>query len=314
MTTPTGETNHLAALSSIPGAGDALAAAANGEPVTDEMRAIMQAAIESDPGLQKSLLEAMQREHVEREKSEITPLRGYVVKTALTKSTESYPSGLKVFVNMTHSPYVPAPPVATEDEIKRALKGEATTEDGKPTWRVPMSLSGLRDDSDKAGRACLVVDALVHSDVHERGEADWDFKVFLIELALEWVEEKHKLSLSRDFSLPKMKSKGAVAPHTIYRPQRAGIATATKQRPTYTLRRDAARRHVVVSVALPLVYTAEKIDVDIEPARVDIDHPLYALSVPLDPLVDVDAEKCDAVFDKATRTLAVTLPYLAGSA
>jgi hypothetical protein len=52
-----------------------------------------------------------------------------------------------------------------------------------------------------ANRACLVLDACVHTDVLTKGEAHWEFKLFLIELAIEWVEQKHQLLLSRGTSI-----------------------------------------------------------------------------------------------------------------
>ena len=54
-----------------------------------------------------------------------------------------------------------------------------------------------RTDSDKSGSSCIVFDACIHEDPMEKSIEDVDFKYFLITLALEWVEAKHNLSLSR---------------------------------------------------------------------------------------------------------------------
>ncbi|KAJ3353688.1 PIH1 domain-containing protein 1 [Allomyces javanicus] len=294
------ETNHLSALSNIPTADKA--AHAEWEQA---MQSVM-SEMKQDPELQKSLAEALQAQ-TEQEAFEITPMPGFAIKTSLTKSTATYPSGFKVFINLCHSPYVPAPPVATDDEIRAAITGA----DGA-AWKVPMSLTGPRDDADKLGRPCVVFDACVHSDVVAKAESDWDFKQFIIELAIQWAEEKHGMSLSREFALPKMKSKGPPGIHKVYRAKRAGVATIPQQEPLYQVKHQPDQQRVTVLVKLPLIATAQQVALDIEEHKVELDHKLYRLSVPIRAgTVDVDHADCDAVFDKSTRVLQVTLPLVA---
>ncbi|KNE65285.1 hypothetical protein AMAG_10927 [Allomyces macrogynus ATCC 38327] len=283
------ETNHLSALSNIPTADKA--AHTEWEQV---MQSVM-SEMKQDPELQKSLAEALQAQ-TEQEAFEITPMPGFAIKTSLTKSTATYPSGFKLFINLCHSPYVPAPPVATEDEIRAAITGA----DGA-AWKVPMSLTRPRDDADK-----------LHSDVVAKAEGNWDFKQFIIELAIQWVEEKHGMSLSREFALPKMKSKGPLGIHKVYRAKRAGVATIPQQEPLYQVKHQLDQRCVTVMVKLPLIATAQQVALEIEEHQVELDHKLYRLSVPIRAgTVDVDHAECDAVFDKSTRVLQVTLPLVA---
>ncbi|ORZ41423.1 pre-RNA processing PIH1/Nop17-domain-containing protein [Catenaria anguillulae PL171] len=241
------ETNHLASLSSLPPSSpdsnpsDALA---NLPPELQQLlhQAAASGDLPTDPAALRDFVSAAAAGGTpQQDAQEIVPMKGYVIKTSLAKSSPVYPSGMKVFVNVTHSPYVPAPPVATDEEIKRAI-ADAPSNNKKPAWRVPMSLSDVRDDLDKAGRPCLVVDALVNTSVVHKSEHSPDFGAFVNELALSWVEAKHNLSVSRAYSLPHMQCKGDPAPHVIYRAKRAGIAEsdAVKQTPMYRVRRSGA--------------------------------------------------------------------------
>lgn len=42
-----------------------------------------------------------------------------------------------------------------------------------------------------------MVDACVHTDAYKRTEKDFDYKLYIMELAMEWVEEKCQIELSR---------------------------------------------------------------------------------------------------------------------
>ncbi len=69
-----------------------------------------------------------------------------MVKTVHTGASEHprFPLSLKVFLNLCQSPFLPAPPPATDDEIAKALEsGDASA------YRVPLSMSDLREDCDK---------------------------------------------------------------------------------------------------------------------------------------------------------------------
>lgn len=111
----------------------------------------------------------------------IQPRPGFVIKTAVRvdrKSSNSSSvdrsadndsdnvSAFKLFINICQSDEVPAPPPATDTEVQRAvdallLEGNGAEDDTGPvavTYRVPLSLSTVRDDVDKGGvrevRAC----------------------------------------------------------------------------------------------------------------------------------------------------------------
>lgn len=46
-----------------------------------------------------------------------------------------------------------------------------------------------------------MVDACVHTDAYKRTEKDFDYKLYIMELAMEWVEEKCQIELSRSMFL-----------------------------------------------------------------------------------------------------------------
>lgn len=74
---------------------------------------------------------------------------------------------------------------------------------------------------DKQSNLCLVFDACINSRPYKKCLDNHDFKLFITELAIEWVEEKHKLKLNRgQITFPKMMAKGNLIPHTIARQKR----------------------------------------------------------------------------------------------
>ncbi|KAJ3170169.1 PIH1 domain-containing protein 1 [Geranomyces variabilis] len=255
----------------------------------------------------------------------LVPEPGFVVKTQNLETVGDWPVGLKVFINVCHSPHVPAPPLATDDEIRAALNAE-----DHAAYKVPLSLSSPKADRDKSGKTCLVFDACVHTGPLEKAMADFDFKLFLIILSLEWVEEKHKLKLSREFSLPKLKAKGRLSKHIIRRAKRPIIAevasssgsptaatkTSSKPFPPRSLPQPeydiicepptGPPEYIVVRVRLPDLKTLGTATLDVEARRLILEIPdAYSLDATLPAAIDT--REGGAQFDRATRVLTVTL-------
>ncbi|KAJ3221846.1 PIH1 domain-containing protein 1 [Clydaea vesicula] len=165
---------------------------------------------------QEDFLKAQQILNKQRE---VNPTPQFVIKTNSLKKVDNYPKGLKIFINVCSSHEIPSPPLVTDDELRKALHAEDNV-----TYKVPLSLTGPRADLDKGGKACLVFEACVNSIVTKKAFEDEDYKLFIIELCIEWVEEKHKFELNREFSIPKMKSKGKLGVHLVNRPKKPYIA------------------------------------------------------------------------------------------
>ncbi|KAI9012983.1 PIH1 family [Gaertneriomyces semiglobifer] len=251
--------------------------------------------------------------------TEVIPLPGFVVKTHNRVKVQDWLPGLKVFVNICHSPKIPAPPPATDDEIRRAVSAEDNT-----AYKVPLSLSSPRPGQDKSGKACLIFDACVHTNPLNKALRDPDYKLFLIELALEWIEEKHKLELSREFSMPKMLSKGQLATHFIRRPPRpivseVAVPAISSQpsaktsralpRPEYHILTEPSEgqpEFIVVRIPLPGVKSMKDTTLDIEAKRLIMTVPeKYHLDITFEHEIDIN--EGGAQFDKRTRVLMVTL-------
>ncbi|KAF9274019.1 hypothetical protein BGZ88_003337 [Linnemannia elongata] len=158
---------------------------------------------------------------------EITPVPGFVVQTRTTKQSNQVPMGNKtivypvetvVFINICSSDLMPQPSKATEAEIRKAIQAEEGV-----TYQVPFQVSPPREYRDSVAKVYLVVDACIHTEPYKRSEKDFDYKLYIMELAMEWVEEKCRVELSRNFELPNMKSKDELKKRSIILPKPPAI-------------------------------------------------------------------------------------------
>ncbi|TFK24898.1 hypothetical protein FA15DRAFT_388240 [Coprinopsis marcescibilis] len=127
------------------------------------------------------------------------------------------PVGMKVFVNIAWDKNVPPPPEGSEEVIQKAMKGDedVTQRDNKSGWYVPVIVSDPRLDKDKAGKPSLVVDCVYNTSVKSRTLRDPEFKIFLVELALQRVEAQTGLTFSRSIGTPNLAAKGKLLPRTV---------------------------------------------------------------------------------------------------
>ncbi|KAF5352947.1 hypothetical protein D9758_007899 [Tetrapyrgos nigripes] len=156
--------------------------------------------------------------------------------------------GFKLFVNIAWDASVPAPPEGSEEVIQSAMKGEdVDDENNSAGWFVPVVVSEGRQETDKGGHqtTCasnpiglgpkppkilqsvhhfatnaprnpsLVFDCVYHTSIKSRALKDPEFKVFIIELALQRIEAQTQLVLSRNIATPNISSKGKLQPRTV---------------------------------------------------------------------------------------------------
>eukprot|EP00003_Mantamonas_plastica_P033132 TRINITY_DN934_c0_g1_i13.p1 TRINITY_DN934_c0_g1~~TRINITY_DN934_c0_g1_i13.p1 ORF type:complete len:506 (+),score=191.71 TRINITY_DN934_c0_g1_i13:902-2419(+) len=180
-------------------------------------------------------LDELEKQEAEREQTIqntemdiMFPDPGFVVK--VREDVNGQPGG-KVFINVCQcakvghpSRYNPETGVVDTSEvlnIAKALKDQSMS----ANVRVPISLGQPKSDKDAKGSDCLVFDVVFHPDTLTQAEESIDTKYFIIEMALEWIEEKHKLVLERDAKFPKMKYKGSgdPEPHNIRVPKKSKI-------------------------------------------------------------------------------------------
>ncbi|RUS30309.1 pre-RNA processing PIH1/Nop17-domain-containing protein [Jimgerdemannia flammicorona] len=123
---------------------------------------------------------------------EVHPTAGFVCKTATTTETKKHMQGTNVYINVCYAPEIPQPITTTEREIQRALNAEPGA-----VYQIPLSLGEMRGDANRAGKPNLVFDACIHTNPYVRAERDLDYRLYVLELAMELVEEKEGVTLSR---------------------------------------------------------------------------------------------------------------------
>ncbi|KAG8858960.1 hypothetical protein FRB96_004780 [Tulasnella sp. 330] len=148
--------------------------------------------------------------------------------TTVVKVTKGY----KIFLNLCYDHAVPPPPERTEDQIRKAMLGadleSLNGPGGQDPYFVPVIVSDGRPVTDKAGKPSLVFDCVFNAGLKGRATKDTDYRTFLIELALERVEDKSGLTLSREIATPNLLSKGDLEPRTVLIPSMLPTATTSK--------------------------------------------------------------------------------------
>ncbi|CAO3601358.1 unnamed protein product [Absidia cylindrospora] len=146
----------------------------------------------------------------------IQPQAGYACKTRIESrrtpaKQPSYAPGLTVYINVCHSDRMPAPALATEAEIQAALMAAPNA-----TYRIPLSLGLPRHVKDD-GSSCqgVILDACIHTQPFIRSEHDLDFRLHVLELALEHTEDALGVNLSREFSMLRLPAKDMPIPTRI---------------------------------------------------------------------------------------------------
>lgn len=151
----------------------------------------------------------------------IQPQAGYVCKTRVISSSKNtkYKVGTIVYINICYATAIPAPPIVTEKEIQKALEGEPNA-----SYKVPLSMGQERFEKD-----CLIMDACINTQPYLRSEKDLDFRLYILELSMEYVEEIVSVNLSREFTMPtSIKSMGGNIPARILRLPKPSLITAVK--------------------------------------------------------------------------------------
>ncbi|KAG0707213.1 pre-RNA processing PIH1/Nop17-domain-containing protein [Suillus ampliporus] len=258
---------------------------------------------------------------------------------AISNTPITIPKGLKIFVNIAWDANVPPPPAGSEDAIQKAMRGEDYPESNPDGWFVPVVVSDLRDDKDKAGQSAFVVDCVFNTTIKSRTLKDADFKVFIIELALQRVESQTSLSLSRQIGTPNIASKGKLAtrqvlvpgllfppghPHhksdtkanliqelasptaAASAPRAKGIlkSISNSHAPTWTWTNDQCKIRIIINVPNVTHADIPNSTLDVEPRRVTLHIPaLYDLDINLDVAPDADSTSRHGLLGKGVIEL-----------
>jgi len=112
----------------------------------------------------------------------------------------------KVFLNICTEPSIPPPPQLSDEELGRISRTEDVS--GLENYYIPVILGDVRQDTDKSGKPCHVADCVVHPLVRTAAERIPEYRTLLIAIVLDQADANYRWNLSREISIPNMKSKG----------------------------------------------------------------------------------------------------------
>jgi hypothetical protein len=149
----------------------------------------------------------------------VVPEPHFAIKTSRPDPAGGGGPPLKFFINVCSSDQVPPLREMTKlDEAGQEQRG----------IHVPVSVGPLKKEVDRAGAPCEVVDVVVHPGVAGDCERDGTggMRHFVVDLALQYVERKYAVALSREYKLPRLRYQGPQVTGQRMRRQaaRAGIA------------------------------------------------------------------------------------------
>ncbi|KAJ8661348.1 hypothetical protein O0I10_003100 [Lichtheimia ornata] len=241
----------------------------------------------------------------------VQPQPGYVCKTKVVKcSNKKYASGTVVYINICYADAIPAPPVMPESEIEKAFNADPTA-----TYRVPVSLGQERNEHDNAGKPALIFDACINTQPYMRSERHLEFRLYILELCIELIEERISVELSREFTMPKTPSKGEIPARVLRLPKPALVSAVRNQKkpkkeekskPIISV--DEARSMLKVVIPQMPALSSSSWSLDIEPTQLllgGVGSSLVKIALPRP--VKVDDTTNTATFYKKSLDLVIEL-------
>lgn len=132
----------------------------------------------------------------------LDPKPGFTVKTRVVALPQALQLGRKLFVNVCHDPQVPKP---QDDEfVPETVFPKIVTNE----WEIPIIVSLPKEVVDKKGSALTAIDCCINSTCFTWIQLFIDLKKIVIEWCLEAIEVTNDITLDRDYTIPKMLSKG----------------------------------------------------------------------------------------------------------
>ncbi|KAJ1968705.1 hypothetical protein IWQ62_001077 [Dispira parvispora] len=255
--------------------------------------------------------------------STVTPTPGFVFATVVSNNQPSgsdigiytpgelhveFPKGLPIRVNVCSSPILPTPPTNSEAEIQKALAADPSS-----VYKIPLFLSPPVRDSQG-----VTFDAVVHPQPLARAVQDFDFKLYLIELCMEWVEERAPMQLSRQFTLPSIPYYGTPGAHHINLPEpqlvqeveKTEAHTKPKALPTKQVKATVTQLNKQVDILTLTLATyrcaPSQVLVEIDPTTVTVT--IDNVTRLQTPHPFTSYQSCRAYFITQNRTLKVLCP------
>uniref|UniRef100_A0A8C1TTR4 Dynein, axonemal, assembly factor 2 n=1 Tax=Cyprinus carpio TaxID=7962 RepID=A0A8C1TTR4_CYPCA len=213
-------------------------------------------------------------------------------------------AGEKRFINICSNQLIDKPSC----EAGRGRGGKAGY-----NWRLPFSLTPGRPDRDAAGNRCVIYDVIFHPDALHAAETKKRLMELLHSTAVGGVEDSFHIKLDKGhIKQLKMKYKGVPQAAVIRRPIPGHEQQQIIDLQDYRCSRDsgprARPREIIITVALPLLRSAQDAEVRVQERRLVLESqkPAYKLDLPLS--YPVDEDKGDAKFNKTKKELTITLP------
>jgi len=253
---------------------------------------------------------------------QVKPTPGFCLKTKIGDDE-------KVFINVCHSEELPVPPDISDEELIKITESQDPSR-----FRVPISLGEPHAEVDHSGKGCSAYDVIVNSEFYKRTQNRPVLKNFLLTLALEGLEQKYDLMLSRDCKILKNKKfLGSAETQHIRQKSKPSITEvepkndiATKkpliteldnqtssmaEKPMFKIIREPLEgdpKFLIMEIHLPKLTTSKIAKLEVGEDRVVFHaHPnLYHLDIDLPYYVD--NEEVGAQFNKSTKILTATIP------
>ncbi|KAM8927758.1 PIH1 domain-containing protein 1 [Pelodytes ibericus] len=249
----------------------------------------------------------------------VRPQPGFCIKTRTSKNT-------KIFINICKSSYIPAPPDLSEQELVTILES-----DDPSGYRVPMSIGEPHVEVDNSGSGCTAYDIIINDSFFEKMKANELFREFFITVAMEGLENKYEMELSREWKMLKnrkfmgliseqnirTKSKPiiqemdtSVSPNNPSKPLIAEI-NSSPVLPEYKIMAEPPEGHpsfLVAEISLPKVSSVRSLVLDLGEDRIVLlGRPdLYRLDIFIP--YNIIQEESGAQFNKEKKVLTITMP------
>lgn len=236
----------------------------------------------------------------------VQPQAGFVCKTHVVSTrNKKYPVNTVVFINICFASAIPAPPSVSESEIQKALNAEPNA-----TYKIPLSMGIERNEGDK-----LIMDACVHTQAYLRCEKDLDYRLYILELAMEYVEEICSVNLSREFTMPNIKSKGTIPTRRLRLPK-PSLVTAVKNelKPTsssdisWKFQPEIKKEDSLITIRIPMPdknFTSWKVDIQAD--KVILTMKNKPLDIVLPHLIDIKDTANKVDYYSKSQDLVITL-------
>ncbi|KAG8567889.1 hypothetical protein GDO81_013820 [Engystomops pustulosus] len=253
------------------------------------------------------------------ETKQIRPQPGFCIKTRTSKNA-------KIFINICKSNQIPAPPDLTEQELVSILES-----DDPSGYRVPMSLGEPHVEVDNSGSGCTAYDIVINNTFFEKTQVNELFREFFITVAMEGLENKYEMELSRDWRMLKnrkfmgsifdqnirTKSKPIIQEmdtrpsHLIPSKTLISEIESSPVKPDYTIVAEPHEGHprfLVAEISLPKVSSSRSLVLDLGEDRIIlVGRPdLYHLDIFIP--YNIIQDQSGAQFNKDTKVLTITMP------